>query len=383
MKSSSARLSLVVGAVVFLDTMFYSVITPLLPQLSHQLALSRLSAGIMTGGYALGTLVASLPGGILASRAGPRVAVTTGISLMIAATVGFGLLHSTVTLDLSRFVEGVGGACSWAGGVTWLVAATPADRRGAVMGRVLAMSTVGSILGPAVGALASVVGRPMLFSVIAVIEGLLLFPVLATREERESSQQPLTEVLGIVRRPAVAGAMWLMVLPAVISGMLNVLVPLRIHYLGGGAAMIGAAFLVGAVLETAVSPAAGRLSDSHGRATLLRGALIAMAAGFACFTLPGSVLSMALLVVALIAVLGAFWAPAMALVVDLADQYGMDQAHGAALINLAWAVGQIGGAVGGGAVATSVGDAVPTLAVTALCLLTLTRLRVRSAQRVS
>jgi hypothetical protein len=37
------RLVFVVGAVVFLDTLFYAVIAPLLPGLSHELRLSKLS----------------------------------------------------------------------------------------------------------------------------------------------------------------------------------------------------------------------------------------------------------------------------------------------------------------------------------------------------
>ena len=39
------RLVLVVSIAIFLDTLFYAVITPLLPQLSHQLHLSKLVGG--------------------------------------------------------------------------------------------------------------------------------------------------------------------------------------------------------------------------------------------------------------------------------------------------------------------------------------------------
>ena len=56
------RLVWTVGAVVFVDTMFYAVIAPLLPQLSHELHLSKLSAGILTACYPLGTLLAFDPG---------------------------------------------------------------------------------------------------------------------------------------------------------------------------------------------------------------------------------------------------------------------------------------------------------------------------------
>ena len=68
-------------------------------------------------------------------------------------------------------------------------------------------------------------------------------------------------------------------------------------------------------------------------------------------------------------VLGAFWAPAMALLSDVAERYGIDQAHGAALMNLAWAAGQIAGAAGGGAAAKGFGDLAPTAFTSGLCLL--------------
>ena len=54
------NLALLVGAVVFLDTMFYAVIAPLLPQLTNQLHLSKLSAGVLTAAYPAGTLLAAL-----------------------------------------------------------------------------------------------------------------------------------------------------------------------------------------------------------------------------------------------------------------------------------------------------------------------------------
>ena len=148
------RLVLVVSFAIFLDTLFYAVITPLLPQLSHELHLSKLSAGVMTASYPAGMLVASLPGGALAVRRGPRFTVIAALVLLVISTVGFGLLERRRRFDIARFVEGVGGACSWAGGLAWIVAVTPAERRGAVMGSALGTSIAGALFGPAVGALA-------------------------------------------------------------------------------------------------------------------------------------------------------------------------------------------------------------------------------------
>jgi MFS family permease len=375
MRLRAPRLVLLVGAVVFLDTMFYAVITPLLPQLSHSLHLSKLSAGVLTASYPAGMLVASLPGGALAVRRGPRLTVATGLSLMIGSTVAFGLLNDVIALDLARFAEGVGGACSWAGGMAWLIAATAPERRGAALGGALGTAIVGALFGPAVGALASATGRSVLFCALAAIASLLLVPVVSIADERSSSGQPVADVVRLLGRPELVGAMWLMLLPAVVSGALNVLGPLRLHHLGAGAGAVGLTFLVGAAIEAVVSPAAGRMSDRHDRTLLLRGALIALAAILACFTLPHAAFVLAVLMIAIAAMLGVFWAPVMALLADVAEQHGIDQAHAAALMNLAWAGGQIVGSVGSGATAKSFGDVVPTVAVAGLCVLTLVWLR--------
>jgi predicted MFS family arabinose efflux permease len=81
------------------------------------------------------------------------------------------------------------------------------------------------------------------------------------------------------------------------------------------------------------------------------------------------------LMVVTFSMLGVFWAPVMALVSDVAEANRVDQAHAAALMNLAWSAGQIVGSAAGGATAKAFGDAAPTLGVTGLCLLTLLGLR--------
>ena len=381
-RAENERLVLVVSAAIFLETLFYAVITPLLPELSHQLALSKFSAGVMTAAYPAGTLIAALPGGALAVRRGPRFTLISGLVLVVVSTVGFALLHSAVGLDVARFVEGVGGALAWAGGLAWIVAVTPPERRGAVMGRALGTSIAGSLFGPAIGALASATGRAALFCALAAAASVLLVPIAMRPDVRSSSGQPVSDVLRVLRRPAMAGAMWLMVLPAIISGAFNVLGPLQLHRFGASAAVIGVTFLIGAALEALISPGAGRFSDRHGRTVPLRGGLLGVAVGLACFSLASSSLALALLLILTAIPLGVFWAPVMALVSDVAEVQGIDQAHAAALMNLSWAAGQIIGSAGSGATGKAFGDAVPTLTVTVLCLLTLVGLRAVRAGRV-
>jgi hypothetical protein len=60
----------------------------------------------------------------------------------------------------------------------------------------------------------------------------------------------------------------------------------------------------------------------------------------------------------------------MALLSDEAEARGLEYAYAFALINLAWAPGHALGASGGGALADVSSDAIPYLALSAVCLLT-------------
>jgi MFS family permease len=64
----------------------------------------------------------------------------------------------------------------------------------------------------------------------------------------------------------------------------------------------------------------------------------------------------------------------MAMLADAAEHSGLDQGFAFALVNLAWAIGQVTGSASGGALAEATTDAVPFLVVSALCLATLVAL---------
>ncbi|MGZ8649744.1 MAG: MFS transporter, partial [Solirubrobacteraceae bacterium] len=115
------RLVLLVGAVVFVDTTFFAAITPLLPAYASDLDLSKSAAGVLSAAYAAGTLLGTFPGAVFAARVGVRPTVLVGMGLMSVAGLVFGFADSIVLLDAARFLQGVGGAFSWIGGLAWLV----------------------------------------------------------------------------------------------------------------------------------------------------------------------------------------------------------------------------------------------------------------------
>jgi predicted MFS family arabinose efflux permease len=211
----------------------------------------------------------------------------------------------------------------------------------------------------------------VLFGALALVTLALLLPLRRIPSHHVVSRQGPRSLAAACRRPAMVAGIWLMTLPAIASGMVNVLGPLRLHRLGAPAAAIGATFLVGAALSTAVTSYSGRLSDRRGRLVPLRYGLVSAAVTLLCFTLPHQPALLAVLIVAISGSLGLFWAPSMALISDAAEAAGLEQGLAAALMNIAWAGGQVIGAAGGGTAASYAGDRLPTAVVAATCAATL------------
>ena len=349
------RLLMLVSAIVFVDTMFYAAITPLLPRYSDELGLSKSAAGVLTAAYPAGTLLASLPAGWLAVRIGVRRTVVVGLALLSGSSVAFGLANDVVLLDAARFLQGVGGAASWAGGLAWLVAAGPPERRGELIGQAFAAAVGGALFGPVLGALASETGPEAAFGAVGALAAALLVWTL---------RMPVPPVPGVeraglrraLRHRPVLGGMALIVLVGLFFGVLEVLVPLRLDELGAGSVVVAGVFLAGAGLQALASPAAGRYSDRHGPLAPVRVALACAVVLAAAVASAEAVVPVALLAIAAGPLVGMLWVPGMTILSSGAEAARLDQALAFALVNLTWSAAQTAGAGGGGALADAAGD---------------------------
>ena len=365
------RLLVLVAAVVLVDTSFYASITPLLPRYVETLALSKTEAGVLSGSYAAGTLLGSIPGGWAASRLGARPVLLAGLGLMSAAGVVFALGPGLLVLDLARFAQGVGGAASWAAALTWLVLVAPTERRGELIGVALGAAIAGALLGPVVGGAADLLGPGPVFTFVALVGVALAAFALTVASPTRGEPSSAGGLAATLRsRPAVA-AMALVALPALVFGVVGVLAPLRLDELGASGVAIGATFLVGAGIEAVISPLVGRVSDRRGRWVPLRVGLVLAAATVPLLALPDGRWLLSLGVVVVAASLGTFWAPAMALLSERAEALGLALGVAFGLSNLAWASGQVVGAAGGARLAEATADAVPYALVGLLCLMAL------------
>ena len=364
-------LLLLTAAVVFVDTLFFVALTPLLPHYADSLGLGKTGAGVLAAAYPAGVLVGSLPSGIVAGRLGVKPTVIVGMLLVGVCTIVFGVVHETWQLDLARFVQGIASAFTWTGALGWLIAEAPPARRGRLIGTAFAAAVFGSLFGPVLGGIASVTGTGWSFGAVGIASFGLVAWAAVMPSTRPAERQSPARLLHALRDRRILAAGWFVLLPALLFGTLGVLAPLRLDDLGFGAVAIGAVFLCTAAFETANNLVLGRASDRYGPVAPIRAGLVGSVVVAALLPWAGDGFVLAVLVVGAGIAFGTFFTPGMTLLSNVAEERGLQFGYSSSLLNLAWAPGQALGAAGSGALAHATGDAVPYLALSAICALTL------------
>lgn len=360
-----------VAAVLLVDTAFDTAITPLVPYYARHLAMSSAESGLLVAAYPAGLLLFALPAGLLAARRGARAAVLAGVLLTGAATVAFGFSGSVPLLVSARFVQGAGGACSWAGALAWLAVTSPEGRRAELFGWAYGSAGLGALLGPVLGGAATAVGTREIFSGAAVVAALLGGVALGTPAPAPERGDHLSALWRSWRRPQIARGLWLCALAGAGEGVLSVLVPLRMSALGAGSGVVAAAFFGAAALGAVLSPRVGRMGDRRGYLVPVRWSLVA---GAAVAALAPAVSPWEALFAALVIGGPSFallYTPSTALVSRGAQSARISQGLIAASLNVVWSVGATVGSAGGGAAAGAAGQWLPYALLVGLCVGTL------------
>jgi MFS family permease len=253
---------------------------------------------------------------------------------------------------------GVTSAIIYTASPAWLAAAAPPRYRVAVLGGIAIAAGLGLMIGPVfAGLLSEHFGSGAPFLVVAGAAAVVTVGLVLQPSTRAAAVTPVAGSLrALVRIPHGASVLWVMFFVGSLGGIVNLLVPLRLHREGLGAGAIGIAFTASTALFVLTSGQVARLGDrvpllaASGAATLALGVVLLIP------VLAGS----ALLMIAFLVVRAPLWSVVSTISNPLCAQgaalAGVGTGFGLALMNLCWAAGNLGGPLAGGALAGAVGD---------------------------
>jgi MFS family permease len=375
-----------VRILLLFESSLYAAVTPVLPYYARTLHASKPAVGMLAAAYTLGLLPGSVLGGWLATRLGVRRTTLIGLVVFAFAVAGFGFATTLVTLDLLRVVQGVACGLIWGGALTWVIAVTPVQHRGATLGSVIGAATFGTLIGPLLGTVAVATSTALVFSAVGAIS--LALAVWAQRHpnpvpirnEARAADPAGTRRAGGDRRARLASPLarglivggWMVLLEAMTFGATNVLLPLRLARFGASGVLIGVVFLASAALSAGLSTYIGRVTDRRGPRRPITIGLALSAVLVPALALPHSTgLLAALSVIALGGAMTGYMIPAVSTMTDSAEKLGIAIVVTSTVFNLAYAAGETIGAPAAAVISQASSDAVPLLGLGLLMLLTL------------
>jgi MFS family permease len=160
-----------------LDAAGYGMLAPVLPEIGEQAGTGPGVAGALVACFALGQLGGYPLAGLLAARRGATWVLTATLALLLAGDAGFVVGDGLGAWFQARFVQGVGAAGLWIG-VTFAVLERWPDRAYQRITGLLSAYAVGSVIGPAIGAVEGIRWPFVLHGLLTLVAFL---PLLALR----------------------------------------------------------------------------------------------------------------------------------------------------------------------------------------------------------
>jgi multidrug resistance protein len=151
------RLSVLI-ALSFVDMLGFFLILPILPYYALEFQATPETIGWLIASFSIAQLIAAPVWGRVSDRYGRRPALLIGLSASAIAFLVFGLAESLPLLFISRLVQGAGGGTTGVSQAYVSDTVAPADRARA-LGWLSAATAAGVMIGPAIGSLATHLGR--------------------------------------------------------------------------------------------------------------------------------------------------------------------------------------------------------------------------------
>ena len=378
------RLYFAVSTTMFVDSLLYLAVIPLLPWYANRFDLSTFQAAVLLAAYPVTFLLITTPAGWLAGRVGARRVVIGGICFFIAATMLFAWAPNGETIIVARLLQGIGGGVGWAAAMSWMTGNTPPERRSRAVGMVSGVSAAGAVAGPLLGALAGATSPALAFGMAGAIAAVALGATLLAPAGVELPRDPaLHTTLGrLIRHPLVIASLAFSLADAAGVAAVDLLAPLHLGANGVSSTTIGIAIGAGAGLGILASQVAGRVGERVGSFP------VALTGGIGLGLMP-ALLILPLPdwgILAILVLIGPFFPILMTGVFPLmtaaADDLGLSHGTANALPNMVWSAGFAGIPLLIAPIATALGDPVAyALAAGTVAILLAVAVMMRSRAR--
>ncbi len=203
-----------VSVATFMLLLDITVVNTALPSIQKDLKAGFTDLQWVIDAYTLALAAVVLTAGSLADRLGRRAVFVMGLGLFSLASLAAGLAPDVTFLNVSRAIQGIGGAAMFAVSLALLAQEFPAGReRGTAMGLYGATIGMAVAIGPLVGgAITSGLGwRWVFFLNVPIGVGAIAVSYLKVRESRDPNATRI-DWLGLA---SFSGALFMLVLALV------------------------------------------------------------------------------------------------------------------------------------------------------------------------
>jgi multidrug resistance protein len=279
---NTGYLFILINLTVFLDTLLYGIIVPVVPYYATTIGASPTMLGVIFAAYSTGLLLASVPAGLACDRYGYRPVMVLGMAGLTISTLIFMISRSDWLLVISRLLQGIAAAATWSAGLALVAALYPPHLRGQKMGIVMTSTGLGTIIGPVLGGtLYQFAGYAFPFLLTAgmgaLLSLLLWFSPLPANSAPAARQQLIWQQL--LNNRNIFWGVAITITDSFGFGMLEPLLPIDLHKrFGLGSAGVGLLFGALSLSFALFQPLFGILSDRLGRKPLIVAGLLSTAA---------------------------------------------------------------------------------------------------------
>lgn len=357
-------LLVVVCLVIFVESMGYGLVVPILPLYAKTLHVGDFQLGLLFAVYAIAMLSAAIPIGSLSDRFGRKPFILFGMFAMAAAFVFYAMANSYWLLVIARALNGIAAAAPWSAGLAMIGESFEAENVGQRFGYAMAAAATGAIAGPLVGGILAQAGHraPFLFvAVLCLVVGTVaLFLREKPRARTEKAPHFLEKVRPVLANPTIRLACLVMLVTTMGLGILEPMLPLRLNSVFHMSSLgIGLVFAITMLCYGIASPLAGKASDRLGRKPPMMFGMLATAVVTPLLAV-GNVVAVEYVMMGIVGFTFAFIStPTMPLIIESlpARRAGDEQSlYGTAfgVQNLSWSLGYaIGPLIGGAMVGTT------------------------------